>query len=115
MSLSQTAFLHRSRVPDSNGLEQAAKRLGFDLLLDRSFKAFVSSGFLPCTLQGKNSGFEIEFESPNEALDNFPNLRETIGTRDTAISFHWSGDFFACASVQVVCAALAKEFGAIVH
>jgi len=115
MSLLQTAFLEKSRVPDRAKLEEAVRALGFDLTVDEFYQPFVCSGFLPCLLKGKKSGFEIYFESPDEALRSFPRLKEEVGGRDCAISFRWGGDMSECACVLIVSAALAKSFGAVVH
>jgi hypothetical protein len=115
MSLLQIAFVEKSRVPDRAKLEEAVRALGFDLIIDEFYRPFNCSGFLPCVLDGKKSGFEIYFESPDEALQIFPRLKEKIGSRDCAISFRWGGDMTECACVLTVSAALAKAFGAMVH
>jgi hypothetical protein len=115
MSLLQTAFVEKSRVPDRAKLEEAACALGFDLAIDEFYRPFDCSGFLPCVLNGKKSGFEIYFESTDEALQSFPRLKEEVGSRDCAISFRWGGDMTECACVIIVSAALAKSFGAVVH
>jgi hypothetical protein len=115
MSLTQTAFVEKSHVPNRAKLEEAVRELGFDLNIDEFYRPFDCSGFLPCVLKGKKSGFEIYFESPDEALQNFPHLKEKIGARDCAINFRWGGDMAECACVLIVSAALAKSFGAVVH
>ena len=115
MSQIQTAFVEKSLVPDRARLEQAIGDLGFDLTIDEIYRPFDCSGFLPCVLKGRKSGFEIYFESLNEALRSFPRLKDEIGSRDCAINFRWGGDLAECACVLVVSAALAKSFGAVVH
>ena len=111
----QTAFLEKSRVPDRAKIEEAIRALEFDLSIDESYQPFVSSGFLPCMLKGKASGFEIYFESADETSNKFPHLKERVGSRDCAIIFRWGGDMGECACVLIVSAALAKGFGAVVH
>jgi hypothetical protein len=115
MSLLQTAFVAKSRVPDRAKLEEAVRALGFDLSIDEFYQPFNCSGFLPCVLKGKKSGFEIYFGSPKEAFQNFPHLKEEAGTRDCAITFRWGGDMTECACVLIVSAALATSFDALVH
>ncbi len=115
MSLLQTAFLEKPRVPDRAKLEEAIHTLGFDLSIDDYYRPFNCSGYLPCVLNGKNSGFEIYFESPDDMVQAFPHLQKEIGSRDCAISFRWGGDMTECACVLIVGAALAKNFGAIIH
>jgi len=115
MSLRQTAYLEKSRVPDRAKLQEAVQALGFDLTIDESYRPFASSGFLPCLLNGRKSGFEIYFESLDELLQRYPRLKSEIGSRGGAISFRWGSDMAECACVLIVSAALARSFGAIVH
>ncbi len=115
MSLQQTAYVERASVPERAELQAAVDALGFDCKLDLSYMPFKSEGFLPCVLNGKDSGFEIYFESTAEVLQNYPDLTETIGSRDAAITFRWGGDMAECACVLIVSAALAKTFDAVVH
>ena len=115
MSLLQTAYLAKSRVPSIQALQSAVDSLGFDLQVDSFYQPFECSGFLPCTLQGKKSGFEIYFETAEENLQAFPHLKDVIGPRDCAITFRWGGDMGECACVLIVSAALAKSCDAIVH
>ena len=115
MSLEQTAYVERAIVPERAALQAAVDALDFDCKLDASYQPFHSRGFLPCVLNGKNSGFEIYFDPAAEVLKHFPNLSETVAKRDAAITFRWGGDMAECACVLIVSAALAKTFGAIVH
>lgn len=115
MSLQQTAYVEHASVPQHGALQSAIDALGFDCKLDASYTPFKSEGFLPCVLNGKPSGFEIYFETAAEVLENFPDLTETVASRDAAITFRWGSDMAECACVLIVCAALAKTFGAIVH
>lgn len=75
MSLLQIAFVERSRVPDRARLEEVVRALGFDLQIDEFYRPFECSGFLPCVLKGKKSGFEIYFGSPEESFQSFPHLK----------------------------------------
>jgi hypothetical protein len=115
MSLLQTAFIEKSRVPDKAQLEAAVRALGFDLAIDDFYRPFDCSGYLPCILNGKESGFEIYFDSPDEILQAFPHLKNEIGSRNCAITFRWGGNMAECTCVLMVSAALAKSFGAVVH
>ncbi len=115
MSLQQTAFVERAAVPQRIALQAAVDSLGFDCKLDESYTPFKSEGFLPCVIEGRDSGFEIYFEPAADVLQNFPDLAATVGRRDTAITFRLGGDMAECACVLIVSAALAENFGAIVH
>jgi hypothetical protein len=115
MSQTQTAFIEKSLVPDRSKLEEAVRALGFDLSIDEFYRPFDCSGFLPCVLEGNQSGFEIDFDSSDELLLRFPNLKDAVGGRDSTISFRWGGDMSECACVMIVAAALAKSFGAVIY
>jgi len=115
MSQIQTAFIEKSRVPDRAKLEEAIRTLGFDLTLPESYRPFGPSCFLPCVLNGKKSGFEILFESPDYTLEHAPRLKDVIGRRNCAISFRWNGDTAEDACVLIVSAALAKSFDAVIY
>jgi hypothetical protein len=82
--------------------------------VDDGYLPFESSGYLPCTLEGEDSGFNIRFQDVDEAA--LPEkVKAEIGDRNIAIAFKWGGDKREFVSVMAVCAALAKNFGAIVH
>jgi len=115
MSLSQTVLIEKSCVPDRAGLEEAVRALGFDLAIDDFYKPFACSGFLPCSLKGRKSGFEIYFGPPEEALRNYPALKDLAADRDCAITLRWGGNLGECACVLIVSATLASSFGAVVH
>jgi hypothetical protein len=115
MSVTQSAFLEKSRIPERLKLEESIRALGFDLTIDEFYRPFECSGFLPCILKGRKSGFEIYFGSPDEALAAFPHLVEEVGARDCEITFRLGGDMAECACMLIVCAALAKTFDAVVH
>jgi len=114
MARSQTAFLNRGDVPARQALQQAIDNLKFKLTLDDAYAPFKTSGYLPCTLEGEDAGFDIRFQEVG-AQDRSPALQSKIGQKDAAIAFRWSGDVRELASATIVCAALAKTFGAIVH
>jgi hypothetical protein len=115
MSVTQSAFLDKTRVPARGKLEESIRSLGFDLAIDESYRPFECSGFLPCVLNGKESGFEIYFDSPKEALEAFPHLAEEVGTRDCKVTFRVGGDMAECACMLIVCAALVTSFESVVH
>jgi hypothetical protein len=115
MSLLQTAYLDRRLVPERDALQAAIDALGFDCKLDAFYVPFKAKGFLPCTLNGDSSGFEIYFEPSTEVLAQFPHLVPTVRSRDAAVTFRWGGDMAECACVLIVSAALAESFSAVVH
>ena len=114
MSLHQTAFIAKERVPNRSDLQATVQKLGFDLTIDDFYKPFGCSGFLPCNLNGEKSGFEIYFGLSEEELQQFPHRKEAIGNRDSAITFRWGSRMDECACVMIVSAALANDHGAVV-
>lgn len=115
MPRTQTAFLDRKDAPARKDLQQAINGLKFKLELDNSYAPFKTAGYLPCTLEGEDAGFDIRFQEVEADLSKFPALKARIGARDAAIVFKWSGDAREYASAMIVSAALAKNFGAIAH
>jgi hypothetical protein len=115
MALEQHALLRKESVPSRAEWQAAIAHLGFDLQLDLELKPFESSGFLPCTLAGKQSGFEIYYEPADEIVKAYPHLKEKTGSRHYSISFRWGGDMAEGACVMIASAALAKSFDAVLY
>jgi hypothetical protein len=113
MARSQTAYMNRKDVPARADLQRAIDQLGFKVTLDHSYVPFKTSGYLPCTLDGEDAGFNMRFEDAASSLP--PTLASGIEGRDTAIGFSWAGDPREELAALTVCAALVKQFGAIVH
>jgi hypothetical protein len=106
MARTQTAYLNRQDVPARKSLQEAVDQLGFKLTLDDSYKPFESEGYLPCTMDGEDAGFDLRFEEVAESGSD---------GRDVAIKFRWSGDPREQLAALAVCAALVKRFGAVVR
>lgn len=115
MALEQTAYLQHEAVPERAALQAAVDALGFDLKIDESYAPFRSSGFLPCMLKGKLSGFEIYFDEAAATLAVCPHLASAVGSRDTAVGFRWGGRFEELVCVLMISVVLAGTFGAVVH
>ncbi|CAL75711.1 hypothetical protein BRADO1840 [Bradyrhizobium sp. ORS 278] len=98
-----TAYLKRSDMPSRAALQQAIDRLPFALTLDDGYVPLQTSGYLPCTLDGEDAGFDLRFTDVG------------ANARDLAMTFRWGGDPREEAAALAVCAALAKTFGAIVE
>lgn len=104
MARHYTVYLNRDSFPKRAALQAAIKALGFKLTLEEDYVPFVSSGYLPCTLDGEDAGFTLRFHTV-----------EGISGCDGAATLQWSGDPREQASVIMVAAALAHAFGALVH
>jgi hypothetical protein len=115
MSRSQSAFLMREDVPGRSDLQQAVDALGFKVTLDDTYVPMKSSGYLPCTFDGEDSGFTIKFLDVDAKAERPEALKAVLGGRDVEIAFHWSGDPREVVCAMAVGAALTKAFGAIVY
>jgi hypothetical protein len=114
MPRAQSAFLNRKDVPARKDLQKAIDGLKFKVTLDDGYAPFKSQGYLPCTLDGEDAGFNIKFQ--DVAADAAPtNLKSVLGDRDVEIAVKWSGDVREYIAAMAVCAALVNNFGAIVH
>jgi hypothetical protein len=115
MSRSQSAFLAKNDVPGRRDLQKAVDALGFKVTLDDTYVPLKSSGYLPCTFDGEDSGFTIKFVEVDPAAKRPEALDAARGTRDVEIAFNWSGDPREVHCAMAVGAALSKSFGAIVY
>ncbi len=113
MARALTAYLKRTDVPQRAALQAAIKALKFPLTLDDAYVPFETAGYLPCTLDGEDAGFDLRFK---EAAAELPEgLKASAGDRDMAMAMTWGGDPREAAAALIVCAALAKDFDAIVQ
>jgi hypothetical protein len=111
-----TAYLRRPQVPARAALQGAIKELKLPLSLDDGYAPFATAGYLPCTLDGEDAGFDLRFKAVAAAdLASTPGVQSGLGERHVAMSFKWGGDPREAAAARIVCAALAGSFGAIVQ
>ena len=112
MSQEQYAFIHKSRVPAVQEWQRAVDEAGYDLRIDAEFKPFEHAGFLPCQLNGEQSGVEVYYDLTRDLCDQ--ELAQSIAQgRDVCISFRWGGSFREGACAMILALALAKSFDAI--
>jgi hypothetical protein len=112
MARALTAYLQREKVPAREPLQKAINALKFPLTLDDTYAPFETSGYLPCTLDGEDAGFDLRFKEPVKLPDA---VQATIGARDVVLALKWGGDPREAAAALMVCAALAKSFDALVE
>jgi len=104
MARHYTVYLSRDSFPKRKELQAAINAMGFKLTLQEDYVPFVSSGYLPCTLDGEDAGFTLRFHTV-----------EGMNGNDGAATLQWGGDPREQASAIMVAAALASGFGAVVH
>jgi hypothetical protein len=110
MARALTAYLQRDKVPPRKALQQAINALKFPLTLDDTYVPFETAGYLPCTLDGEDAGFDLRFKEGAT-----PALQARIGDRDAALAIKWGGDPREAVAALVFCAALAQGFEALVQ
>lgn len=113
MSHCQSTILSRADVPDRASMQNAIDAIGFNMKIDESYEPFGSSGFLPCTLNGQPSGVEIFWEPLHDILAAWPNLKELVAERDSAMTFVLHSDMSELVCALVLSAALCISFGAV--
>src|SRR5262245_54664457 len=113
MSLDLYAFV--SSLPNRADWQSAIAQVSIDLQLDPELDLARDSGFSPCEIRGKASGFEISVEKASEVLESYPSLKDAVGSRPHAICFRWGGDLVECACVMGASLALVRAFGAIAY
>jgi hypothetical protein len=115
MPRSLTVYLNAADVPTRKVLQTAIDQLKFRLTLDEAYTPFEMAGYLPCILDGEDAGFDMWFKNRRSEFEVPPALQPQIGGRDVAILCKWGGDPREAASALIVCAALVKDFDAVVQ
>lgn len=115
MARALTVYLERDAVPTRKALQQAIDALNLPLKLDDDYVPFETAGYLPCTLDGEDAGFDLRFKTLPADLADSSSLKASIGRRDTVIALKWNSDPREEGAALIYCAALAGSFGALVH
>lgn len=110
MARTLTAWIKRHDVPSRPALQMAIKALSVPLSLDETYAPFETAGYLPCTLDGEDAGFDLRFK---EGQPLAPELLAQLDGRDVAMICKWGGDPREDAAASLFCAALVKNFGAL--
>ncbi len=113
MARALTAYLKKANVPDRSALLAAIKALKFPVTVDEEYVPFETAGYVPCTYDGEDAGFDLKFKDAAAELPEA--LKAGAGDRDTAMAIKWGGDPREAAAALMVCAALAKDFDALVQ
>jgi hypothetical protein len=113
MARAQTVYLNSGDIPARKALQAALDQLGFKLVLDDSVEPLKTKGYLSCTLDREDAGFDLRFKKAEEDL--YPGIKSELGSRDVAMSLRWAGDPREELAALAVCAALVGKFGAIAH
>lgn len=103
MARSFTVLIHQADFPLRASLQAAIKDLNFNLTVEDDYVPFVSSGYLPCTLEGEDAGLMLRFFK-----------HEPDSDKDDSVNLQWSGDPREKVTVLIIASALASRFNALV-
>ncbi len=103
MARSFTVLIHQADFPLRASLQAAIKDLNFNLTVEDDYVPFVSSGYLPCTLEGEDAGLMLRFFKHEPASD-----------KDNSVNLQWSGDPREKVTVLIIASALANQYNASV-
>jgi hypothetical protein len=100
MSTEINVRLKRHSLPTPFIWQNAIRDAGFQMEIDSDFDPYHHGGFLPCSVEGKESGFEYYTDVHKDPKSlNFPNIREL----EMAVSFVTHSDF-----LELACAVMAS-------
>ncbi len=115
MSISRTVYLRRSSVLAPTAWADAIRAAGFAMDLDTDFAIESHSGFLPCTYDGKEGGFEYDFTAVSEKEIGEDTVKPAIGDRDTAITFVTHSSMRGLVTAVVAAAVLCEKTDGVLH
>ncbi|WP_161914334.1 hypothetical protein [Methylosinus sp. C49] len=108
-------YIERGKLPDRAAHQKAIDATKIGVALDHDYAPFAVEGYLPCTYDGEDAGFDIRFSERDAAAALSPELAAAIGGRDAQIAVKWSSDPREKIAALAFSAALAKDFDAIAH
>lgn len=115
MARRHVLYIARANLPDRAAHQALIDGYKIKLTIDEGYAPFETEGYLPCTLEGEDAGFDIRFAQRDASAPLPPALAGEIGARDVSIAVKWTSDPREKIAAFVFGAALAGAFGAIVH
>jgi hypothetical protein len=115
MSMELYVFLNKSDMPSPAQWQQLINQNGFDLSLDQDFDPFTSTGFRPCSLDERATGFEYYFSPKSEVAAPDTYLAPLTERFDSVVTFVWGGDFNELTAVLMASAALSHSCHSLIH
>jgi hypothetical protein len=101
MARSFTVLINQVDFPLRAPLQAAIKGLNFNLTVEDDYVPFVSSGYLPCTLEGEDTGLMMRYCKLEPPTD-----------KDGSVNLQWSGDLREKITVLMIASVLASQFNA---
>ncbi len=88
MSVDITVFIHKDKLPTLKSLKHAINELDNKLSIDEEFSINDHEGFVPCSYNGEECGFEYWIEEvDDELLDEWEIRKEEISGRNMYLTF----------------------------
>ncbi len=115
MSVTETVFLLRAKLPTRDEWQRALTQHGFFLVFDPEFDPARDDGYVPCTLADADAGFEYFVQEIETyiAEQDCPDRRAQLGTCDTAVSFVTRSRFEDLQAAMAAAAVLATTTGGL--
>jgi hypothetical protein len=115
MARRHVLYIDRASLPDRAAHQKAIDATKIGVALDHDYAPFSVEGYLPCTFDGEDAGFDVRFSERDPTAALSATLAEAIGGRNVQIAVKWSSDPREKIAALAFSAALAKDFDAIVH
>jgi hypothetical protein len=100
-------FLNRAAMPTPDQWQRTITEAGFALGLDTDFEPFTFTGFLPCELRGRATGFEYFFLPKQQIAEEFTYLAPRVTPFDSVVMLVWGGSLEEMACAVMAAGALA--------
>ncbi|HEY4055600.1 MAG TPA: hypothetical protein VGM39_03290 [Kofleriaceae bacterium] len=115
MSVTETVFIARTKLPTRDAWQRALVHHGFSLVLDPELDTATHDGYVPCKLADDAAGFEYIVQDLEAYIveQDCPERRAQIGGRDTAVSFVTRSSFKDLQAAMAAAAVLAASFDGI--
>ncbi len=100
--------LQANQAPDLRRLQAHIQSLGFKLTVDEAYAPFASDGYLPCTVEGEDSGVDLRWARDAALPEAAQALEAQRGDRKDLARLSWAGDPREEISALVMAAAMAQ-------
>jgi hypothetical protein len=115
MSMEIYVFLNKSDMPSPPDWQRAIVESGFNLQLDLDFDQFTFTGFLPCNLDDRATGFEYYFSPKSDVAAPDTYLAPLAVAFDSVVTFVWGGGTEELVAVIMASASLASSVSSLLH
>jgi len=109
MSVDITVFIHKDKLPTLQSLKNAINELDNKLKIEEDFSITEHEGFVPCSYNGDECGFEYWIEEvDDELLEEWEINKEEICGRNRCLTFSTRSGFTDLISSALVSTAFCK-------